>query len=279
MLSQWSEDASSEVMAQVAEHPATSCNSWMSLTNWFLGRSDDSLRRAENAVRLGERHRYALAVATQQRAMLHQLRNEPDECCEWAEHTLALERPFLSKFRRLQAEVLRGWALAKADRNGRASGPDAAGASMEAAIGGFREAGVRLDAPYYLALYGDVLIESGRPAEALGVLEEAQDLIDARTRAYFHRSEILRLRGQAIRLLGQPDSGDRARAELDDSLTLAQAMGSPALALRTLCDRFELETEAGDPERWREPLSRLVDRYDGQAPTPDVLRAQALLGS
>jgi hypothetical protein len=278
VLEEWSEDTPSELMARVAEHPATSCNSWMSLTNWFLGRSDDSLRRSDNAVRLGERHRYALAVATQQRTMLHQLRDEPEQCCEWAERTMALDRSLLSRVRMVQADVFRRWALAVGNAEAGAR-PDAAEvvAGMDVAVNHFREAGVRLDAPYYLALHADVLVRHREPAAAIALLDEAEERIDATTRTYFHRSELRRLRGRALLSLGGPDPRSLARVEFDRSLALASALGSPALELRTTCDRVELELEDGSPEPWRQRLATLVARYDGQAPPPDVVRGRDLL--
>lgn len=98
-------------------------------------------------------------------------------------------------------------------------------------------------------------------------------------RTYFYRSEIHRLRAQALLRLGGPDSVERARDALDESLRLTGEMGSPALALRTTADRFELEGGHGDADVWRERLNALVVRYDGQEPPPDVVRGRALLAA
>ena len=271
VLSEWPDDTPSELMANVAEHPATSCNSWLSLSNWFLGRSDDSLRRAENAVRIGERHRYALATALQQRTMLHQLRAEPEACLEWAERTLALGRDLVSRVRSIQADLFAGWAKATLEPR------DEDLAAMSDALDRFRAAGVRLNAPYYLGIHADALLHHDRPADAITLLDEAEATIDETTRTYFHRSELRRLRAQAILRIGGPRSIEQARAELDESLRLAWDMGSPAQALRTTCDRFELERTEGDAEPVLTPLRELISRYDGQVPPPDVVRASALL--
>lgn len=272
VLSNWSDEAASERMAKVAEHPATSCNSWLSLSNWFLGRSDESLRRAENAVRLGERHRYALATATQQRAMLHQLRREPEACLEWADRTRGLGPELVSRVRMIQADLFRGWALAigrpSEDRDLR---------GIADALDRFRAAGVRLNAPYYVALFADALIDRHRCAEAIDLLVEVESMLENTTRTYFHRSEISRLRSQAVLRLGGADAVGRARTALDESLRFAWEMGSPALALRATCDRFALERDQGDATPWREPLMELVARYNGQEPPPDVIRGRSLL--
>jgi len=273
VLSTWSEDTTSEVMARVAEHPATSCNSWMSLSNWFLGRSDDSLRRAENAVRLGERHRYALAMATQQRAMLHQFRNEPRECLDWSDRTRNLGRGLVSRVRTIQADLMTGWSNAVGDS------ADHDIAAMADALDSLRSSGSRLNEPYYVTLYADALIHQREPAKGVRILDEADAAIEDTTRSYFHRSEIRRIRARAILDLDESDARDQAREMLDESLRLAWEMGSPALALRTTCDRFEFERGEGDAEPWRNPLAELLARYDGQTPPPDVTRAQSLLVS
>jgi DNA-binding winged helix-turn-helix (wHTH) protein len=279
VLSTTPDDTPSKLMAAVAEHPATSCNSWMSLTNWFLGRSDDSLKRAENAVRLGERHRYALAVALQQRAMLHQLRDEPEECRRWAERAIALERPLISRFRRLQVEVLRDWARSFADaaddvNDAGVDATDDVVRSMADTLRDLDDAGVQLDMPYFLALQADVLLRQGAPADALSVLDDAEARIDASTRSYFHRPEMYRLRARAHLLLG--DGDERAAEELAHAAELAAAMGSPVMMLRIVCDQLELERGAATEAR-REQVSALVDLYDGQSAPPDVVRAQRLL--
>ena len=202
--------------------------------------------------------------------MLHQLRSEPGECREWAERALALERPLISRARRLQTGLLRDWARSF----------DGADESVRTAMGEslqlLRDAGVRLDMPYFLSLYADVLVRHGAPREALSLLDEAEERIDASTRTYFHRPEMCRLRARARLLVGE--GGDLVRQDLERGAELARAMGSPAMTLRIACDRLELGSD-GDDGEWRSEVSSLVARYDGQSPPPDVVRARRLLAT
>ena len=267
-LDHWDEDDYSVLMARIAEHPASSCNSWMSMSSWFLGRSDESLEAAERAVVLGEKNLYALATATSMRAMLHQVRNEPQPCLEWALRTRDVGREQDFPMRVIQADVFRGWALG-------VSGSAAQGSSLIAdGLDRFRQAGARLNEAYYLALHADTLLHEDRHVEALELIADALRKMRSTTRSYFHESEVLRLKARALVASGGVED---ARLVLDESLAVAESLGSPALMLRTVADRLEVESGVGEPEPARARLKRLLEGYEGQAPTPDTERARELL--
>ncbi len=270
VLESWDDEAYSVPMSRIAEHPTSSCNSWLSLSAWFLGRSDESLERAERAVALAERNRYALSTAVQQRAMLHQVRDEPEQCAWWGNRTREVGGEQDFPMRVIQGDIYRGWALAATGSHGE---------GIELIAGGlarFHEAGARLNEAYYLGLYADALLHADRPVEALERLDEAIASMHRTTRTYFHESELHRLRARALVRIG-PDGVDAARAALDESEARARGRHSPALSLRTVTDRLELERRHGEPEPWREALAPLLAVYDDQRPTPDVVRARTLV--
>jgi hypothetical protein len=270
VLESWDEDDYSVLMARIAEHPASSCNSWSSLANWALGRSDDSLRQAERAVTLGERNLYALSTAVQQRAMLHQLRNERDLCMEWADRCRRVGEDQNFPMRTIQADIYKGWAMG-------VSG-NAEGARLIAdGIARFRGAGATLNEPYYVGLHADVLLHTGDPAGATALLGDAFERMEATTRTYFYQSELHRLMARAHLDLEGPTALDDARASLEESHAVARQQGARALQLRTVMDRFELECAHGDPEPARAALTQLVEAFADQQPTPDVIRARGLL--
>ncbi|MCP3991550.1 MAG: hypothetical protein GY724_20925 [Actinomycetia bacterium] len=142
-LESWDEDTYSVLMARIAEHPASSCNSWASLASWALGRSDQSLRQAERAVELGEQNLYALSTAVQQRAMLHQVRNEPDLCIEWSNRCREVGREQNFPMRMIQADIYKGWAL------GAIGSPDEGTKLIADGLARFRDAGATLNEAYY----------------------------------------------------------------------------------------------------------------------------------
>ena len=270
VLEHWDEDAYSVPMARIAEHPASSCNSWSSLASWALGYSDESLRQAERAVALGERNLYALSTAVQQRAMLHQIRNEPELCIEWAERCREVGREQSFPMRMIQADIYKGWAV------GVSGSPGEGEALVAEGLARFRAAGATLNEAYYLGLHADTSLHGGDPVGALGLLDEALQQMVATTRSYFFETELHRLRARGLVAL---DAIDEAREALAESRRIATRQGSPAFALRTAIDRLELELAFGDPDPWTAMVEELLTIARGQQPTPDVLRATALLTS
>ena len=272
VLDEWDEDAYSVLMARIAEHPASSCSSWSSLALWGLGRTDDSLRLAERAVALAERNRYALSTAVQQRAMLHQVRGEPEATITWAERCRQVGEEQDFPMRTIQADIYKGWALG-------VSGDTEEGTRLLAdGIARFRAAGATLNEAYYLGLHADALLHGGEPDLALGLLDEALATMTATTRSYFFEPELHRLRARALLDAAGEGAAASARAALDEAAGAAERQGSPTLRLRAAADRLALEAgNGGDPAPWAEAVTDLLATFDGQQPTPDVERARALL--
>jgi predicted ATPase len=274
VLESWDEDTYSLLMARIAEHPASSCSSWSSLDLWALGRSDESLVLAERAVELGERNRYALSTAVQQRAMLHQLRNEPDACIEWAERCRQVGEEQDFPMRTIQADIYKGWAVA-------ATGDTGAGVELvDRGVRRFRDAGATLNEAYYLGMYADALVNAGDPERACELLDQAAARSTSRT--YFYEAELRRIRAKAVVALGDDrldDYLDAARSLLDESFEIARRQGAVALALRTAADRCELETVHGDASSWRRHLDELLAVYQNQRAVPDVERARRLISA
>jgi DNA-binding winged helix-turn-helix (wHTH) protein/tetratricopeptide (TPR) repeat protein len=269
VLESWDEDAYSVLMARIAEHPASSCSSWSSLALWALGRSDESLELARRAVELGERNHYALSTAVQQRAMLHQLRDEPAACIEWAERCRQVGEEENFPMRTIQADIYKGWALA-------ATGAGDEGVDLiESGLMRFREAGATLNEAYYLGMYADALVHAGEADRALELLDQAIDRSTSRT--YFYEAELGRIRARALLERGDKGDVDAARDALDEGRAVAHRQGAVALELRIAADRYVLEAAHGDDSPWRAELSGLLAAFEGQRPVPDVERAQHLL--
>ena len=108
--------------------------------------------------------------------------------------------------------------------------------AMAEAFGRFKESGIRLNAPYYIAMYADALLHQQRPAEAVDRLDEAEALIHDTTRTYFHRSEIHRLRARAIAQLGEADVVGRVRAVVreDQPVDMAARHGRVGVSVGVL---------------------------------------------
>jgi tetratricopeptide (TPR) repeat protein len=268
VLEGWDEDAYSALMARIAEHPASSCYAWSSLALWALGRTDESLAHAERAVELGEQNPYALSTAIQQRAMLHQLRHDIDECIEWAErcHAIGVEQSY--PMRLIQADIYKGWAYGASGR------PDEGAELIANGLARFRHEGATLNEAYYLGMYADALLHSGEPAAAREALSEA--VARTTSRNYFYEVELARLTAWAHAADGEAGAVGTVRGEFDRARQIAIRQGSPTFELRVLNDRWEFEIDHGDPQPWREAALSALTPLADQQPNPDTRRTEAL---
>jgi len=265
------EGQDSELMARLAEHPESAANSWGSLSAWGLGRSEESLDLAQRAVDAGRSHLYALSTALEQRALLHQLRNEPDECRRWAEAAVQVAEEHGFPLRTMQGRMHLGWVQA-------VTGEPEAGADLLAAtMRQFRLAGVRLNVPYFLVLEAEARLLAGDLDAAFGLVDEAREILRATTRRFFFEPEIDRFEARLHLASGEPGRVDAARNALERASQTAELMGSPVLMLRAGIDRLRLEGEYGDPDPWERTISTLLDRYHDVSGVSEVVEATELL--
>jgi DNA-binding winged helix-turn-helix (wHTH) protein len=250
----------SVLMSRLAEHPVAACCSWASLATWCLGRSEESLRLADRALVVGGEHLYALSTAQVQRAMLHQLRREPEDCRRWAESArqLALSQGF--PMRAVQAEMLLGWGDAMCGRTGGAD-------RIRAALAAFLRTGARLSEPYFLGLIAEAELVDGRPEEAVDVSATALAEMTRGSRTFFAAPELHRIAAVASVACGRHDD---ARAHFELAASAAHELGSPVLELRALA-------EAGRSgcldQHGRARLAELLDQVeDGSVPDLGELR-------
>jgi class 3 adenylate cyclase/predicted ATPase len=163
---------------------------------WFQGFPDDSAKRMDEALALARKteHPHSIALTYQNLAMLAQFREDPAPARHWAEALDELAQKEGFRMWGAAAKIMHGWAAARLGK--RAEGI----AELRHGLTEWRSTGAVLAVPYYLALLADVLIESGEPAEAMGVLEEAQARGDESGEGWW-LAEILRQHGVALALV------------------------------------------------------------------------------
>jgi DNA-binding winged helix-turn-helix (wHTH) protein/tetratricopeptide (TPR) repeat protein len=250
----------SEMMSRLAEHPVSACCSWASLSTWCLGRIEESLQLADRAITVGGDHLYALSTAQVQRAMLHQLRREPDDCRRWAESARQLAQSQGFPMRAVQAEMLLGWGDAM---SGEPGGAD----RIRTALAAFLLTGARLSEPYFLGLIAEAELVDGRPEEAVTVSATALAEMTRGSRTFFAAPELHRIAAVAMVAC---DRHDDARRQFELAATTANELGSPVLEVRALADA----ARSGCLEQHgRERLTELVDQVeDGSIPDRAELR-------
>lgn len=268
-LDAWDGASSSRLMSRMAEHPASACNSWASLAAWGLGHVDDSLRFADDAIWFGRQHLYALSTAQTQRAFLHQLRREPEECGRWAREAIELAEAQGYPLRTIQAQMLLGWSEAVLGTPGGA-------ARIAAALDRFRSTGARLSEPYFMAIEAEAELLEGRPHIAKELLDQALTSMTNGSRTFFAAPELHRLRALTAWALDGEVDRTVAADHLGAAIEAARALGSPVLEMRAIVDCLRLGIGPDAPEHLVERLRELEGVVES-TDVPDAVAARAML--
>lgn len=124
-------------------------------------------------------------------------------------------------------------------------------------------------------ILADGLAASGRFADALALVDEAAQLIDANGYTSY-LPELLRLRG-SILLAASSLSAAEAEASFIQSLELSRAQGSRAWEVRTATDLASLWARQGRTAEARALLQPVFERFTEGRDTPDLKAAEAVL--
>lgn len=256
------------LMALHGENPAVSSRHWAAHALWFLGYPERALAMIRQALELAGdlAHSFSLSHAHEHAAYLHQYRLEPRPVLTHAEATLRLATEQGYPYRRATGTMLHGWAVAAEDV------PAGLG-DLTRGLEAYRETGAAMDLPYFLALLADVLIRAARLDDASAALDEARSI--PRGRGYYYEPELLRLRAELLRRQGHDDLAEQARRRAID---LARSLHARSLELRVALTAFD--HAAGDSERSsaRSGVRTIYESFTEGFDTPDLQRAQAVLG-
>ena len=254
--------------ATFGDNAGVACHDWAALSLWFLGRADESMRRARRALELSEDpdRAYSAATARAQLAALHACRHEPEPALRWAQATVDAARDRGYAYRVAMGRVLRGWARAA---DGRADGVHEIACGLRAS----RATGAHLEDPFYLGLLADAHLRTGGVEPGLAAVDEALG-IAARERAHYYDAELHRLRGELLLAAGRPL--EEAEAAIRDALDVARAQGARSLELRAA---LSLARVLSGHERAAEARALVAVAHEPLAreDTHDVRAAAALL--
>jgi class 3 adenylate cyclase/predicted ATPase len=241
------------------------------LNAWALGRHDRALHLGQESVALAERlgHPFSLAHALCYRAILHQLRGEPEAVAEHVDRLSAHCARHELRIWARNAEILAGWTMLV---NGEA----------EEGLRQFREAlearratRVTHRQPYYLALLAEALGSAGQPEPAIDAVTEAVELTnsteDRRWEALVHR-----VRGDLL-LTAQPRNEADAEAALRRAIDVARGQEAKSLELRAATSLARLLAAQGDRRGARDLLAPVYGWFTEGFDTADVKDAKALL--
>jgi class 3 adenylate cyclase/predicted ATPase len=252
------------------------CRSQAAFCLWFLGRSDEALKRNEEALALARElsHPYSLAAALDFSAWVHQLAGNPEAAQREAEEALAIstEREFV--FWLLIAMILRGWALSARD------GAEEGVALMRQGLAGYEATGAGIMRPYYLALTAQSLARTGAFEEALGLLDQAEAAVQESGERWYE-SEIYRLKGRLTLDDAARRPEDERRRVADDlferARLIARRQGAAATELRAAVELCRLWSGDDKAAEAKARLAEACGRFAPGSASPDLEDARALL--
>jgi DNA-binding SARP family transcriptional activator/class 3 adenylate cyclase/predicted ATPase len=257
-------------LGTLGDNAGVSCHNWAALALWFLGRPEQALVRARDAVRMAQEpsRQYSLATAQAQMALLHQCCLEPESTLEWAEATIELAAERGYAYRVAMGTVLRGWALAAL------GGVDQGVDELERGLRASRATGAHLDDPHYLGMLADAHLRGQQIDAGLAAIAEALEIAERR-RSFSYEAELRRLRGALLLVRG--DSPAEAEESLVQALAVARRQEARTLELRTATSLARLWRDEGRTREARSLLTGAYEVFDEGFGTCDLQEAAALL--
>ncbi|HVN82347.1 MAG TPA: AAA family ATPase [Terriglobia bacterium] len=260
------------LVATYGEDPGVSSRNWAAQSMCFMGFLDQGLENAQLALALASKpgHLYSLASAQAQIAFLHQYRREDKVVSDWAEATidLASEQGFPPRV--AQGKVLRGWAWSVQGRT------DEGIESLQEGLAAYRDTGVEMDRPYYLALLAEAFARSRCFQQGLDTLDEALAMI-LNSRTFFYEAEIRRLRGCMLLQSDSRKHGSEAEDCFQQALGVARGQEAKLLELRAAVSLSQLWAEQGRKREAVQLLTGLLAWFSEGFQTPDLQQAQDMI--
>jgi predicted ATPase len=237
---------------------------------WYLGEMESALaqcRQAMMAARASS-HPFSVTMAYAYLAMLHGFRREWHQAQEWAIATSALSTEHAFPYYGAWAIYIHGWALTE-------QGEQEQGiAFMEQGLADFRTMRTGLREPFYLAHLGEAYLQAGDTSKALHLLDDAL----AAALKYgerVHEAEILRLRGESLRLLDH-DNG-KAESSFHQAIETARRQEAKSLELRAATSLCRLWQTQGKRAKAHALLAEIYGCFTEGFDTADLIEAKALL--
>ncbi len=245
---------------------------WQSHALWCLGRPDTALERAVHNLRLARQleQPFSQLFAATYLALLQQLRADPATFRGQAKEALELATKFKATYYRQWSAILVAYAETL-DR------PEATGLErLRSAIESFKETGVRIRLPYYLALLADAHLRAHETDAGLDVVDEALSH-SRQTKERWWDAELHRLRGELLLCRGAEPAD--AEAALRSALEIARGQQAKSLELRAATALARLWAGFGRTAEARDLLAPIYASFTEGLETPDLQAAQGLLSS
>ena len=134
--------------------------------------------------------------------------------------------------------------------------------------------GSEFASPAMLIHLAEAYWKSGLPDEGLRVVDNAQTQLK-KSEERLQESEIYRLKGELLRIRGQPDSD--VEANFQQAIDISRRQEARSLELRAVMSLSRLWHSQGKQEEAHRMLAEIYDRFSEGFDTHDLKEAKALL--
>lgn len=238
---------------------------------WHLGYPDQATDTMDQALALAHElsHPFALAIALDYAAMLHQFRREPQLAQEQAEAAITLCTDKGYAYYLAWGTIIQGWALV--EQGGGADKIE----HMREGLAGLRDTGAALRLPYYLVTLAEASGEAGRAKDGLTDLAEAEEA----ALIYGERWQDVerhRLRGELL-LSQSPEAFPEAESAFLEAIEVARRQHAKSLELRAALSLSRLWQQRGKQAKAHELLAEIYGWFSEGHDTADLKDAKDLL--
>jgi DNA-binding winged helix-turn-helix (wHTH) protein/predicted ATPase len=247
------------------------CRYWSALALWFLGYPDQARQKMQEALALATdlAHPYSMAMALDRASFLEQFHREGDAAHQWVERALSIAAEHGFRRQAALGQILRGWAQS-------AAGQAAAGIpQIRQGMNAYRELGMAMEEPYFLALLAEAQASGGLIEAGLVTLAEALVALPS-GRDYFYKAELYRLQGE---LLSRHSGADEDAVEgcFQQALHIARQQQAKSLELRAAISLSWLWRRQGKRDTARQLLTEVYGWFTEGFGTTDLREARKLL--
>jgi predicted ATPase len=259
---------------RLGNNPAVACLTTSAFTLWMLGFPDRALERAERAVTLATEleHPFTLAYALFHTGFLHLWRREPELVRDRAVGVVDVADEHDLQIWRALGTLLLGAAKTGLGRSDEGLAEIRDGIAL---YEGLRTPPVFW--PLLLFVRAGACARSGRPAEGLGLIEEAIE-IAGQGSGLTLLVEFYVLRGDLLLLLPEPNR-PAAEGWFRRAFDVARELDARLPQLRAAMGLCRSQRESGGTDRARELLSGVYATFTEGFTTPDLIDARNLLHS
>jgi predicted ATPase len=252
-------------------HPAPSAMDWEAWGHWLTGYPEAYRRKDQDALALTREinHPLTSAMVIVHSALWHSMRDDAAHALTHAQETIALCQEAGIPLRRIEGEIIEGWALAEQGEIERGI------AEIEQGMADWRAIDAEIARPWWLALLAKARLKSGEPEKAILALREGLEIIEvSEERAW--EAELNRLTGVA--LLAK-DASDNVAADacFAKAIAVAQSQKAKSLELRAATALARLWQSQNKSREAHDLLAPVYGWFTEGFDTADLKDAKALL--